>query len=350
MKTLSVSGTIGDRINLPKNKPALGALRTYIVCSCLFVAGCTYQIISSERVDEAANTGRAEPGGLIYSLPETLVKVSASQAATGAVTYVVTASITPDPRERYRLRFAPSAQTDNTIDLKVDANGLLTSATANINDRSGDIVVAVASFAASLAPSPGTRWQIAAPPEPAVAYPFDQYISFDRLANGEVVKLWDGATLSIDTESLKAWPVSKVPDHPINCSYSVCYRSVIPVVATISGGEQKKDKTQFYFPAIDKTRTEGIDIHSASLVNRTHTLEFANGVMTRVNIVQPSTNLALAQLPLQVIQAVMKSLFTLNISYANAEQNALAAQTNLLTAIQALHAAQGKTAATQPSN
>ena len=347
MKTLRLSDTIDDRIDLAKNKRALGPWRTFIVAGCLILAGCTYQIISSERVGEAATKGEAEPGGLIYSLPETVVKVSASQASGGgAVTYVVTALITPDPRERYRLRFAPSGQTDNTIDLKVDANGLLTSATANINDRSGDIVVAVASFAASLAPSPGARLEMAAAAQPAVAYPFDQYISFDQLANRKVVQLWDGATLSIETESLEVWPVSKVPDHPVDCTYSVCFRSVIPVVVTISRGEQ--NRTQFYFPAIDKTRTEGIDIHSASLVNRTHTLEFANGVVTRVNIVQPSTNLALAQLPLQVIQAVMKSLFTLNISYANAEQNALAAQTNLLTAIQALQAAQAKAAATPP--
>jgi hypothetical protein len=77
-------------------------------------------------------------------------------------------------------------------------------------------------------------------------------------------------------------------------------------------------------------------------------VEFSNGIATHVAISQPSTNLALASLPLTVLKAIMTSLFTLNISYINDQQALLQAQTALLTAAQNLQNAKASTPSPPP--
>jgi hypothetical protein len=305
---------------------------TFVITSWLLIAGCAqYQIVTSEpTAGPPPKLDSAEPGGLVYSLPQTLVQVTATQDSdTRVVTYTVTASTLPDPRAKFRLRFSPSGETDNTLDLKVDSNGLLTSTTANITDRTGDIVVAIASTIAAAARLPLSAPQGLPPPvAPAPSiYPFTEYFALDELLTEKTLN--DNARIKI--EKLNDSGAVKPPDQ--SCTYSICYRSLIPVVGTIISGAYR---TQFYFPAIDTSRTEGISLKSAALVARTNTVEFSNGIATHVAISQPSTNLALASLPLTVVKAIMTSLFTLNISYINDQQALLQAQTALLTAAQNL--------------
>jgi hypothetical protein len=73
----------------------------------------------------------AEKGGIVYSLPKTVITVKGEKEDQKPATYTITPSIVPDQRARYRLRYASSAFTEDELNLGVDSNGLLTTTKAD---------------------------------------------------------------------------------------------------------------------------------------------------------------------------------------------------------------------------
>ena len=309
-----------------------------ILVGSLSVSGCAYQIVSSEKIDESRPIGSAEPGGLIYALPMSLVTITGDRdSSSGKVTYTVTPSIVPDPGARYRLRYAPSGNTDDDLNLQVDKNGLLTSTRANFTDRTGDIVIAVAKTVAAFStPSRATAMRPAVPPAPV--YPFSAIYTIDELVRTQVLP--DAATISVDAN----WPVAgswQTAAVAPSCSFSVCFRTVVPMKGTISGGGTVRN--EFVFIAIDPRRTEGITLKSAALVARTNTVTFDSGLITSVAINEPSTTLAIANLPLAVLKAILSApaeLLTLRIANVTDQANLARAQADLLTQMKAVLDAQ----------
>ena len=99
---------------------------------------------------------RWEPGGLVYSLPQTIVTVSAdADATTGRISYTVTPTIMPDGNARFRLRYAPTGFSDDTINIAVDEFGLLTTADATFVGEAGKVLTSLAEGATRIAT--GTR-------------------------------------------------------------------------------------------------------------------------------------------------------------------------------------------------
>ena len=339
--------------------------RTVALVMVFFTASCSvYQTVRSEAVpppkeavaraaagSETAPpptgaTARArkeeEPGGVIYALPRTLLQLTTTIDSAGAVTYAPTILTVGDMDARYRIRLAPSPETDNQYDFKIDANGLLQSASANITDRTGEIIAAVAKTVAAAASPPTAGFDVSragASQARTFSRLFDVYSSVGR-GYTDIEK--GGAKIRFDLVKVDANGVlnsAALSSADQTCSYAVCFRSLIPVMATIADKLDGPPTTQFLVATADASRSEGIDLPSAFLVARTNLIEFTNGSPTHININQPSTNLALASLPLTVITAVMQSLFTLHISYVNAQKNSLSADTDLQNQITALKAA-----------
>lgn len=190
---------------------ALGPLAIFV--SCLIATGCTpVQIVNSQNAADPGTAGTAEPGGLVYFLPQTLVQIVATQDKdTKVVTYTPSAMIVPDPRAKYRARFTPSPDADNVVDLKVDANGLLTSTSANITDRTGDIITALAKTVASAIPPPAAA-PVAKGPEQPAQYPFTQVFFVDSVL-GECLELYDRAQIKFEL----AIPKSDSTTAPMPC-------------------------------------------------------------------------------------------------------------------------------------
>jgi hypothetical protein len=309
-----------------------------ILIGSLTVSGCTYQIVSSQKVEEAGNSGTAEPGGLVYALPMTLVTVTGAKDDADKVTYTVTPSIVPDSRARYRLRYAPPGNTDNDLNLQVDKNGLLTSTRANFTDRTGDIVIAVAKTVAAVARSAGGGAAVTDRASKAPVYPFTAIYTIDELIGGQLLP--DNAWIYVNAN----WPVAgnwQPAAEAQSCSYSICFRTVAPMKGTILGGGTVKN--EFVFVAVDPRRTEGITLNSAALVARTNLVTFDSGLITSVTINEPSTTLAIASLPLAVIKAILavpSELLTLRIANVTNEANLAKAQADLLTQMKAVLDAQ----------
>ena len=312
-----------------------------LLLAAAMAGGCTQRLVISQPIETAPDAGDDERGGLVYSLPMTVIAVAGAQdKSTNAVTYTVTPAILPDPSARYRLKYGPSGFTDDDLNLGTDTNGLLTSTKANATDRTGDIIVAIAKIAGAsmqLAPSALTK-------ETAEMYPFTVIFTVDELLKPGGNELPDKTTIEVDNQW--ALPQAEVTGAAPSCSFSVCFRRVFPIKASIFRANRKatdKPRFQFAFVAVNPHQTEGIDLKTASLVTRQNSVTFTSGLIQTVVINQQSTVLAIASLPLTVLKAILSvpaELLTLKVTNVNAQGNLVQGQANLLTQMKALIDAQ----------
>ena len=312
-----------------------------------FLAGCTSRIVVSEPQAAAPSAGLGEPGGLVYSLPKTIVTVEATQDAGGKISYKITPAIVPDASARYRMRFTSTGLTDDDIKLAVDDNGLLTTTTAAVTDQSAEVIVALAKTAATLAGSPFASGAL--PPkqkkQTAAAYPFTQVLTLEEMARG--TPLYDGRVIRADLGVDIAAP-------PAVCAFSLCYRTSILVRGSIHDGSANVG-SDFTFIGVDPSHTEGIDLRVAGLVKRTNTVSIKSGIAFGDGIQQDSTVLAAANLPLKVVKAILSApqdLLTIRVQNLTQQGSLIQQQTAvlndqvaLLNARKALQAAQAAPAA-----
>ena len=340
-----------------KGKPVLrqASLKS-MMAAAIFLAGCgELRTISAPLTEDptAARNG-AEAGGLVYGLPYTVLRIDGKLEATPPrVTYTITPIILADPTARFRARFNPSGWDDNSLDVTVNAEGLLTSGSATITDQRGAIVVEAARLAGQggglrgfglLPPSPpGTP----APPSP---YPFSVTYTADQLASAQALP--DMATIRLIPPPREATAASTPP----RCDLSLCYRPMTTVFGEISRPNSPTPlANRFALSIVDTSRVEGVQLVGAALVTRSNTLTFNNGVLTRHQIDQPSSALALARMPTKALEAFTTALsgaLTLRVQQTTndaqlVQQQAalLEARVKLLQAEQALQAAAAQNAA-----
>jgi hypothetical protein len=300
------------------------------------LAGCGSRIVVSEPQSLPADSRNGEPGGLVYSLPQTIITVDGARDDKGQVTYTITPTIMPDAAARYRLRFTSTGFTDDDLNLGVDANGLLTSGTATITDQTPAIIVALAKTAATIVqPSPFAAMTAPATKPAASPYPFHMVYTLDAFLRNP--RLPDQRHVAIEGAGLE---LSRPAP---NCAFSVCYRTPVLLRGRIVDTRGQDVGAHFAFLAIDPSSTEGIDIRGAALVKRTDTVTFTNGIAVGNAIKQDSMVLAAANLPLDVIKAILSApaeLLTLKVNNVTDQANLVQQQANLLTQQAALITAQ----------
>jgi hypothetical protein len=331
-------------------------LALFLVLASLILPGCTYRLVESQPMLETTETPGADRGGLVYSLPMTIISVTGTIDAGGKISYAITPTLVPDTRARYRLKYHASGATDDVVGFTVDKNGLLTTGKGDATDRTGDIVVAVAKTIAAVQASPSARTPTPADETPpSEPYPFSVILTIDDLMNRRAIELPDGAVLTVDDKWI---PRAEMTANP-KCTYSVCFRTVFPLKATITEGQGSSRIHEFAFVAVNPYHVEGIDLRSAALVARTNSVTFETGLITGVTINQPSTTLAIVSLPLTVLKAILAvpaELLTLKIknveseaSLAKAQADVLAQMKAVLDAQQALQKAKDAAAAAKPA-
>ena len=300
-------------------------IRRLVLLQIVLLVGCSEAIVTSEHLDAVPPPNEHESVTAVYSLPKSLVAVTlkttpgtpaavpADPARPGTpaiATYSVTQAILPDKNARFRLRYRPTSLSDDSVTFGVDGNGLLSSVVANETGHQGDIIVALASAAATavaigtvpaagVAPGPGP---LVGPCTPTASTNAPQNFTvtyeLQDIAAPSCVALPNGAVMSTDWTPANPPPSSA----KLDCLHSVCYRTLMPMKVTIT------DTTQTYkvaFVAVDPELTEGLDLFSAPLVSRTHTATFSSGLLTSAVLSDPSVALAVAQLPLTVVKAIL---------------------------------------------
>lgn len=325
-------------------RPKLGAKIAALwkpALALVLLSGCSGTIVKSESLT-TSKTNAAENINATYSLPKTVVTVSATFDASKGATYSITPSILPDNSARFRMKYSPGSLSDDNVTLGVDQNGLLSSVVANNTGRQGDILVAIASTAASVAtlaagaPSPpGTAGAGAAGPVPdcAPSTPFSLVFEMGEISSPR--KLPDCSIISIDWRPHPVTGIAVAPKP--DCPYSVCYRPLMTVTATIAGNGMPAKTAKFV--AIDPEDVEGLNLSSAPFVARTHTVTFSSGLMTSAVVSDPSMALAIANLPLTIVKAILSApaaLFTLRVTNVQDQASLITQQTALVNAQVAL--------------
>jgi hypothetical protein len=270
------------------------------------VAGCAQPAFVSERIDAPMAGDKGEKGGLVYALPMTVLTVARTEDDKGNPAYRITPSVMPDQSARYRLRYAAIAAVDDDVKIDVDSNLLLTTAKTDVQDRTGDILIAAAKTAASVARI-GTLRLIPsdkpAPPPRCSTKPFTAVLTLDELRRGR--ELPDCSTVRLVGPPMAAPPSAEPAPR---CDFSLCFRTTMTVIARITPGDGNgRDAQDFSFVAIDPSRTEGIDLQGAPLVKRVNTLAFQNGLLTSTRVEKPSSALAAANLPLEIAKAILSA-------------------------------------------
>lgn len=298
--------------------------------AALTAAGCSSrQTVQSQLIEESPNSPEAEPGGLAYSLPKSVVTVRGEQDANGAVTYTITGAIVPDANARFRLRHVVSGWTDDDLNLQVDRNGLLTSGRSSITDRRAEVVVQLARSAGAIVGSlPGP---FSAPIEPPrrreSPYPFTRILQVHELESG--TDLPDGSRIALHQPLVAASaPVRRTPPQ---CGFSICYRIAVHATAEIS--RPGRPATQFGIVLVNPYHIEGVDLRSAPLVARTDTLTFDSGLLTGRAVTVPSTAVAVASVPYNVLRGFFSAfgeLLTIRVNNTNSEAGLITAQTAIL--------------------
>lgn len=326
-----------------------------MMAAAIFLAGCgELRTISAPLTEDptAARNG-AEPGGLVYGLPHTVLRIEGKLEGTPPrVTYTITPIMLADPNARFRTRFNPSGWDDNTLDVTVNAEGLLTSGSAAITDQRGAIVVEAARLAGQVggAGLQGLRDQRT--PTPPSPYPFSVTYTADQLASDSGQALPDMATIRLSPPPREATAASTPP----RCDLSLCYRPMTTVFGEISRPRSPSVlANRFALSIVDTSRVEGVQLVGAALVTRGNTLTFNNGVLTRHQIDQPSSALALARMPTKALEAFTTALsgaLTVRVQQATSDVQLVQQQTallearvKLLQAEQALQAAVAQNAA-----
>ncbi|MFM9938761.1 MAG: hypothetical protein ACKVP7_04605 [Hyphomicrobiaceae bacterium] len=307
------------------------ALPTFIVAA---LGACSQgSMLLSEKIDEP---------GVIYFLPKTLATLHIAAMgrvvpndpeawAADADAYLtkgkgfreeiaelrikqVDTTTVADTSRGYSLRYDPAIQSHDRVCMGVNEVGLLTSVEAAADDKTGDIIVSLAKLAGRLL-GPGA---FAAAPRPSAD---DLSIKELRVLKLEIDPLnrahWEQVNQSlrksfpsvgqryafkiddIDKLNRETSSLDHCPEH------SVCYRTRVPVRFVLGTGEGHSSTK--YVQVVNKRIIGHIDVTRALMVEKITRLTFNEGVLIAANIKKPSEGLALAKLPLTVLDAITTS-------------------------------------------
>jgi hypothetical protein len=295
-----------------------------LVAPCLAVGACSSTMLLSEHVEEP---------GLIYYLPKTVVRLELAtygqiELREGAppdskdakdfverVREIRLESVTPfeiaDVSRGYSLQYDRSVTSHDRVCMGVSEKGLLQSVEGAADDKTGDIIVSVAKLAGRVL-GPGA-FATAADVEKIYGKLRTLTVEIDPLnrthwnqVNTAMRTTFGGSARNYhfrveDIENLVR--DASAPDTcPVN---SVCYRTRVPVRFTL--GTDRGATSSIYKEVVNRRVTGRIDVSRALMVEKITRLTFKDGVLAGVNIRKPSEGLAVAKLPLTVIDAVMTS-------------------------------------------
>lgn len=297
------------------------------VLVAMSLAACTSAMLLSDKPSEA---------GLVYYLPRTLFTVTVQlkgrtiTTSDGTTTttevrdaYVtisqISAKAVADTGRAYSLVYDGSITSNDRVCMSTSQSGLLDYVEGAADDKTGDIIVSVAKLAGRVVGQVNAFATTVAIND-AVAADIDNFSididptsERDRDALVEAIKVrWKKRYPSLDTNL--HFIVEGADDladphgsHYDSCpNNSVCYRAAVPVRVTFGGKKVGLVYSQFHTIA-NRRITAHIDVTRALMVEKITRLSFNDGSLSSVRISKPSEGLAVAKLPLTVVDAVLTS-------------------------------------------
>ncbi|MDH4987757.1 hypothetical protein QEZ47_19980 [Aminobacter anthyllidis] len=281
-------------------------LRYAIAAATLALTACS--AVNSQPVTQVYTSGDGQKAG-VYYLPKHLLNVKLYGDKTSQ--RIVVAS-TPVQDRRLALEtglaLSPLSDDDITVDYE---NGLLKSVSATLTDRTADILVEVAKLVVRLRDTP-------------ISQPLLKDISFDPFSYRDAMAV--NASLSqhnscVEVEVAPGLWSPGCGKHSLGTTYvqgamvdttlppraapGIYYRRPASLMVHVV---EKGVTTQLVPHAFaNGSPMFRIDIRRTLFVARATTITFVDGALTQVKVNKPSEGLAIAQLPLKIIEATVNS-------------------------------------------
>lgn len=349
--------------------PAYIALTAFALAA---IAGCATTILRS------SDTGRT---GVVYFLPRALLEVQLADVNGDLVLTVEKPQFVADERYRYVLNYVPDPAASDSFEVAIDpSTSLLQTASSTADDKTADLIVAIARSAATVAqlvaqaagapsrvvifheqidPTQDLAEVVARMNAAAIGY---SNATFARLQCESNPKLSD--ELKGACEGYKTWrsgsPIAFAicratlvqcpptqPSQPTpavaasiplpDCTPGVCYRAAVPYRIQFSLNLRNQYSTLVSLPNEGPVMLWPFE--RTAFVKRVNNAEFQNGMLKKVHVEKPSEALEAAMLPVNVVKAVFDSItgvFKFRVDLTNGEKAFVDAQKQLLDSQQAL--------------
>ena len=268
----------------------------------------------------------------------------------------------PDTAARWLVNHAASAWRDDQLTIGLTAHGLLSSSNALATDQTAAVILSLAqSFAATRAPVPQSfrlLSQRAATPDsrtPCEAYKTTAL--FDPTRRSEVVAAASQlkaatANLGLCVEGLGSEPNTLEPDRVVP---GYAYRAAKPVRVTVTQGEQTdvsrcktvagQEAASLVVTVPDAATLFVTPVEAATFTKVSNKHTFKDGMLVEMSMDKPSTGLALASLPVDILKALVSipaSILKLRVDYETQSAAVVTQQANVLKAQLELLEAQKK--------
>lgn len=282
-------------------------LTSVTLATTLTLFGCAGKTIKSV---ELRDTG-ANASGIVYALPRGLVKITVSLNDKQALTFNAEPIIVADTGRRYLSQFLPSGFAEDSIEVVVDGNGLLSTTTVITEDKTPEIIKNLAELVARVS-TLGTLRQTGDTLKPfSIESVIDPFDSRTRIAFNKQLEKLSGGTFEIKVSSDPASTITPASDpnvgFPVDCTRSLCFRIPTPVFVTLRSGT-RQSKTDFATKQVslpDPSFVGGVDVTRAPCIKKTTTLKFTSGMLTSHKIDKPSEVLACLSIPAAVLDALV---------------------------------------------
>jgi hypothetical protein len=335
-------------------------MKRRIICAVgasFALASCS--MIESARVGDTGQPVQQASGS--YFLPKHVLQIVLNNnAQTPPIPATMTASVVavPDPDTHMQVGFDLSALSDDSIQVDYE-NGLLKQVATTAIDHTGDIVVALAKdFGALRSGSASNAINITAQLDP---FDFREALAINkRLGAGNCVEVevapgvWSpGCPPAISMRgrlSRGAPVVDAAPTPPVPSSPGIYYRRAMPhLVHLVASGKDVELKNYLF---ANNSPVLRVDIDRTAFVTRQTTVQFTAGELTSVAVKKGSEAYAIAQLPVQIVDAYFGGVvdaLTQRTAVQNATANYLNAQATTLNTATSLQKALAQSSPSAPN-
>lgn len=322
-----------------------------ILCAAvvLSVVGCASdEIVTGPGTKTEAAGHYAVPKAVVQLTVELKYPKAALTDASMLTADTVSMSITESrvilvPAAHIPVFYRPDVFSSDIVTIDVNDNGFLTQVAVDVDDKSAD-------FVGKIVDTLGAGVKLAEFPSPARLLEADGEITrtiqltIDPYTSPHCADIWkeqagDELIITVSTAGAARTTVDSRSEEDIEefCAGKICYPALVSKRIRIDGPADTADEKIIIIP--DPQHLILIDIERAAAVRKTLTVDFTNGMLSKLTVNKPSEALAVANIPFNVISKIIalpSELIQLKIDTTTKEKDLLEAQKNLLDAQKSL--------------
>ncbi|TAE48153.1 MAG: hypothetical protein EAZ89_15805 [Bacteroidetes bacterium] len=271
-----------------------------------------------------------------YHLPKGMVSIKIARQGGSVAFEQPTAELVPDPEHVYYLKYTASPFSSDTLDVAFSEKGFLQSLKTVIKDETGAFlgkIVELGSAVAEVAIAPGVRTRdidgMAAVPVllfSGVINPFDSK-ALERVNKALAANSPD-MSLIFSVEEQSSNISSQMSRNDAALRSGVFCKPMGTYDFVLSSGENELFRYELRLP--HKSEVHFIEIPLEPWVQTEFDINFdASGYPSSIRLVKPSTAMAMIELPLQIIRAIIElpaKLFQFRINLDSSRADALEKQ------------------------